>query len=717
MATPQEALLIALDHRDSGRTAEAEVLCRRILDAVPRYPDASYLLGVLLAQCGRLAEAVDHMRVAVADGSTNPGHHLHLAHALRAAGCLAEAAGHYRQTLSLSPEQPEALFFLAVTLEHLGDLDGAETAFTDTVRLRPRDAEARIRLARRLLARRAYAEAEPHLQAAQDIAPDQAGPHQLLGVALLHLRRDAEAVRAFREALHRAHDLADAAHDLGWLLEQQGHAADADAAHRRALMLAPAFVRSWQQRAGLRLAAADPAGARAAARRTVRLAPETPEAWNLLALAEKDEGRFEEAAAAAQAALCVAPALAAAWNTLGILRRQSAGPAAGLAAYARAAAADPGLDGPLINLAELELAEGLGEAAERHARQACALPAASVAAFTTLGIVRFALGRTQGAIAAYDEGLSRNPDTIKLRYNRSLALLRSGDWRRAWPEFEQGWHDTGGRHPRPNFAMPRWNGEALDGPLLVWGEQGVGDEVMFAGSIPDLVARGIVCRLDCDPRLVPLFARSFPGVAVAARGTAVGAAAHIPAGSLPGVLGLTADAAPRPAFLRPDPSAVADLRRRRADGRRVVGIAWRTKNRASTRQRSIDLAHLLRAVGRPGVTVVSLQYGDTADEIRTASAATGVPVAVDADVDAWNDLDRFAAQIAALDLVVSADTSTVHVAGALGVPVWTLLPHVADWRWLEERDTTVWYASMRLLRQQDPGDWAPVLARVAAGLA
>jgi hypothetical protein len=147
-----------------------------------------------------------------------------------------------------------------------------------------------------------------------------------------------------------------------------------------------------------------------------------------------------------------------------------------------------------------------------------------------------------------------------------------------------------------------------------------------------------------------------------------------------------------------------EFRRRYSDGRKIVGIAWHTKNKRSGRQRSVDLSLFKRLFSREDIRLVSLQYGNHGD--------LQVPVLVDPSVDQLSDMDTFAAQVAAMDLVITIDNSTAHLAGALGVPVWVLLPFVPEWRWFRTREDSPWYPSARLFRQPKPGDWHAVVERI-----
>ncbi|MBI3710900.1 MAG: hypothetical protein HY246_24910, partial [Proteobacteria bacterium] len=282
---------------------------------------------------------------------------------------------------------------------------------------------------------------------------------------------------------------------------------------------------------------------------------------------------------------------------------------------------------------------------------------------------------------------------------------------------------------RRDFRQPPWDGRPLSQTkLLLWGEQGVGDEIIYAGLVGEAGERAGACMLECEPRLVPLFARSFRQIEVVARSdpahpstVASDIGAQLALGSLPGLLRPSFDSfRPHRGYLAADPARAAALRARyRALGPGpVVGVGWRSSRRDLTRWKSSDLSDWGPILTLPGVVFVNLQYGDCRAELQQVQETIGVTIHDDREIDSLKDLDAFAAQVAATDLTVSISNTAVHFAGALNVPVWTLLPTGLGLLhyWFLEREDSPWYPSMRLFRQRKLGDWGDVIARVAAEL-
>jgi Flp pilus assembly protein TadD len=247
--------------------------------------------------------------------------------------------------------------------------------------------------------------------------------------------------------------------------------------------------------------------------------------------------------------------------------------------------------------------------------------------------------------------------------------------------------------------------------------------------LPDLLRLGGRCLVACDPRLAPLFARAFPQAfvrGVARRLDRAPAAFtepidyQLPCGSLPLFFRSSLAQFPRQArFLFADPRRVARWRQRYAKlgpGLKV-GISWKAGGQPiSRRKRTTSLADWAEVLATPGVRFVSLQYGECADELAAAREELGVTIHDWQDADALVDLDGFAAKLRALDLVISVGNATVHLAGALGVPAWALVPRVPGWRWLNAGESSPWYGSVRVLRQKELGQWGPVFEEIARGL-
>ena len=348
-------------------------------------------------------------------------------------------------------------------------------------------------------------------------------------------------------------------------------------------------------------------------------------------------------------------------------------------------------------------------------------------AWYKLGRVRAALGDWDGALGAYEKCLHYDPEHHDARYNLGNLQLGNELFDPGWMNYEARWVRPQPGPKRP-FDVPVWRGESLSGrTILVWGEQGVGEEILFASMIPDLIARAGHVLFESDPRLSPLFARSFAGVETIGRTypadpRTAGADIDVQSavGSLAPVLrARLADFDAQP-YLAADPAKVAVIRARYAalgEGAKI-GLSWFSSggNKIYSAAKSSPLMAWRPVLRRAGARFVNLQYGDVAADRAAVEDAFGVAIHVDPEIDQMASLDDFAAQIDALDLVITTSNTTAHVAGALGKEVWVLLPAKTDWRWSRRRDGSLWYPGLTMHRQDSGEDWVTLLERAGAAL-
>ena len=337
------------------------------------------------------------------------------------------------------------------------------------------------------------------------------------------------------------------------------------------------------------------------------------------------------------------------------------------------------------------------------------------------------LGRLPEAFADFDRALALRPVFALASFHLAMARLLVGDFERGWEGYEL--RRLSAEYASAPAGLPRWDGSPLEGrTILVTREQGLGDEIMFASMLPQLLAQARACVVECDPRLVATFRRSFPAATVFGTEPCGGLPqsispssidVRIEAGSLAGLLRRRAADFPRRAgYLRADPARVARWRERLAGvgpGLKV-GLSWTGGVRRTRRElRSLALEQLLPLLRTPGVRFVSLQYtAEARDDIEELRARHGIQV--EHWPEAIDDYDQTAALVCALDLVISVCTSLVHLGGALGRPVWVMAPVSPEWRYGLAGDSMPWYPSVRLFRQAAYRQWEPVIGAVAAEL-
>jgi tetratricopeptide (TPR) repeat protein len=506
------------------------------------------------------------------------------------------------------------------------------------------------------------AEAEVALARALEHRHDYAAALLLQSAVYEKQGRFEDAVDSLVLATHFEPDFAEAHFHLGVLAERQGHRGEAIAAYDRAIAADSGHAEAYNARGAVRLQRNDADGAASDFRRALDLKPEFFRAHsNLGAVLVTRLDCFDEGARHIESAWQLAPE-------------------------------DPDV---MCNRAMV--------------LQYC--------------------GRLAEALALCDRLIERDAKSDEARLSRALALLKQREFARGWPDYEArkriGWG-----YVARDFPFPEWNGEPLAGrTILIHTEQGLGDQIMFASCIPDIARLAGHCVLEAPEKLEALFRRSFPSATVVNAGLIAAGTewlkqvpaihCHVAIGSLPRYFRNTlADFPAHDGYLKADPGKIAAWRRRldSLPGAYKVGISWRGGAK-STRQslRSVALEQWLPILGRHDVAFVSLQYTDC--RIELAQMEREHDIRLHHWQEAIDDYDETAALACALDLVISVQTSIVHLGGALGRPVWVMVPAVAEWRYMQSGERIPWYPSVRVWRQGEPGAWEPVIARVARELA
>lgn len=570
-----------------------------------------------------------------------------------------------------------------------------------------------------------------------------------------HRRGDlGQAEKLYRAVLATAPETLDATNLLARLLVQVGRAGEAVPLLRHALDRAPNEAGLWLSYTECLLAAGQVVPAREAAETARRLASNDPdilylwceaqrlaEAWEMAAggyrqllsakpghagawlhLGEclRQMGDLPGALDAAKRALKLAPQAPECHNNLGGLIAAQGDHAVALGHFDEALRLRPNYALALINKAGSLRETGQADAALALARQAVQLTQGHPDAWLAQAQALHVLGDLPAAIVAYREALSRRPQDAEGQWNYALAALAQGDFVNGWLAYRWRWRKAEPPLPQRRWPWPEWSGEgAAPQKLLLWGEQGLGDRLLFLQFLPDLLAAGEL-TLETDPRLIPLLRRSFPQMQFAAETARVDPAllaerfdAHLPLGNLP------RRTPPGKAYLQADAARSAELSARyRRGGERLIGLSWRSANPALGAAKSLQPEAFERLAGLQDCRFVCLQYGATEAEHATFRSIFGDRYIHDPAIDAQNDLDGLAAQIAALDMVLTVSNVTAHLAGALGQDVWLLAPQGKSrfFYLMGAGEGTPWYPRMRIFRPMAAGDWTGLLQTVANSL-
>lgn len=553
----------------------------------------------------------------------------------------------------------DQLFQRAFSAHQAGKLEEAKALYLRVLKSTLADMETLYLLGTAYSQTEDYDQATLYLQRALKLNPNHVESLNNLGLTMKGQRKPREALTYYRRALALSPDYADAHNNVGNALELLGELDEAEPHLRRALELNPNHA----------------------------------DAYCNLGLVLNGKDRFEEAVQCFLRGIQLQPDHAISYDYLGQIYKTWGRLDQALACFDKAVMLSPNTYSPHNNR----------------------------------GAVLEELGRYDEALMEYQRAAEILPDDTMARWNQAFLFLRQGILDRGWEAHEMRLQLGGQVSIR--FPYPEWDGSSLEGKtVLIYAEQGLGDEIMFASCIPDVIASAAHCIIECAPRLGTLFKRSFPtATVVASPRMEVGWLLDVPkidvqvaAGSLPRFFRPTIESFPqRRGYLQADAQRVDHWRSRVAllgPGLKV-GICWRSGLSVGERHRYYsDLTQWGEIFKVPGVHFINLQYGECAEELREAQEKFGVPITVFQDIDLREEIDESAALMSTMDLVISAATVVVEIAGAQGIEIFRIDAFGKHWVSLGCADRMPWHPSMRPIGQSSPGDWDTQMVVVAEAL-
>lgn len=622
------------------------------------------------------------------------------------AGDIAGAAFAYRALLKKSPRDAQLISLLGVAMLQLGNPTEAVELLQDAARRCPNSSDILDNLGSALRAAGHPAPAVEAHRKALNLRPGHAPYLFNLGNALAALGTHLLAIDAYRRSLDVRPGHPGAIYNLANSQRAVGDLAGARANYMALLDADPNHAQAWNNLGAVLAREGELAGAEQAYRRSLAARPGHAETLSNLGNVLVERGKLGEALGFHRAAVDAAPDSAEAIIFLGVALQELDQIDAAIDAYRLGLRLEPGnLDG-LTNLgAALELAGNLTEA-EAVLSQALSLAPESADVWGNIGLCRLAQGDRLRGLSALDRALEIDPELPRVRISRALLRLEDGQLQDGWIDY--GWRFAAGEAiPDRHFFVPAWRGDRLTGKkLLIWREQGLGDEVMFASLYAEAMTRVSSTIIECDPRLTGLFTRSFPGAVVRAQrlppdGIDVPERTdtdfHIPAGDLPRLLcpgGISGfNGAP---YLVVDRGRSINARKwlDSLPGGLKVGICWRSRLVTTRRRHNYaPVSSWAPLLAVSGIQVINLQYMARPEEIETLQE-NGSTLHVMPGLDLSDDLEGLAALIANLDLVITAPTAVGEMAGAVGTPVWRLVGD-RDWSTLGT-GIRPWFSSMRL---------------------
>jgi tetratricopeptide (TPR) repeat protein len=597
-------------------------------------------------------------------------------------GEIQQAESLCKEVLDMEPKNSAALFTLGVIFLQSGNYDLSISYLEKSLQIDQTNAAAYYNLGISLQEKNHLDKAILYYQRAIELDPDLAPAYCNLGAVFQKINEFDKAIPYYQKALELDPLLVSASYNLGSVLQEKGELEEAIPYYQMTLKLNPAFADAWNTLGSVLQGKGQIDEAIDYYLRAIECDPHLADAYYNLGKALMDKGQLEEAMAYYQKALELRPNFAEAHNNLGFCL----------------------------------LEQGQSDKALLRFEKAISLKADFAEAYYNLALYHHDRNFPDEAIHYYEKTIQLKPDFVDAHWNMACALLLTGDFDKGWKEYEWRWELKGHRGHR--FSLPRWDGSEISGKtILLHAEQAFGDTIQFVRYAPLIAQRGAKVILQ-SPKVLVRLLRSVKCIEqVVADGAQLPKIdLHCPLLSLPLALGTALNSIPAQIpYIHVDPLLFQKWRDRlQPDGSRTkIGLVWRGRIKEKReRRRACSLGQLLNLTQFENATFYSLQKRDVAEQAEIHPQNMKL-------VDYTEELDDFldtAALVANLDLIISVDTAVAHMAGALGKPVWTMLPFAADWRWMLDRTDTPWYPSMRLFRQPSPGNWQAVISDVAREL-
>ena len=746
--TTEQTMLRAKSHEKKGEVDQARLLYKTILDSFPNNKRAQQALAGLnepksvvsnkginppqdqlnalleLYNEGQLSAAVDKAQLLVLDFPSSFVLWNILGAANKGLGRTEDAASAFKRVTELNPTYADGFNNLGATLQDQGKLDEAIAAYNKALSIKPDHAAAHNNLGNTLQDQGKFNDAIGSYQRALKIKPDYAEAHNNMGNVLKDQGKFEETIEAYQRALKFKPDYAEAHNNMGIVLKDQSKIEDAIGSYQRALKFKPDYADAHYNMGVTLQHQGKLNDAIEAYQRALKIKPDYAEAHNNMGIALQDQSKFKDAIEAYQCALKINPDYAEAHNNMGIALQDQCKFEDAIEAYQRALKIKPDYAEAHNNMGNVLKDQGKFEETIEAYQRALKFKPDYAETHYNMGVVLKDQGKLDEAIEAYKRALKIKPDYAEAHNNMGQALLMNYDFTKGFRSWEWRWKTKQNIGKELASSKPKWEGQK-GRRVLLWAEQGIGTEIMFASLIPELNVFCSKLIVQCDKRLIPLFERSFsPNIIYQSKQGSTQETEYdfqISNASLAEILRISLDSFPKPsgAYLQCKKSKSDELRKliSKNGARKLIGISWHSASVIQgASHRNVALEQLAGHLCDNGTEIVSLQYGDISEQISQLKQSSGINVTEVKEIDNHNDIDGLAALISACDLVVSIDNVTAHLAGALGVDTKVLLPFSPDWRWGVKQPSSYWHSSLQLYHQHRPNEWEEVFVELRKGL-
>ena len=666
-ASIAKLLNTAVEHHQAGRLKDAEKLYWAVLNLNPAQADALNLLGVIAHHGGDIDKALSLFEKAVDAAPKLPNIHYNKANALRDAGKTQEAYLSYNTALSHDPQHKDSLLNVALMLQNNDQPRKALGFLSKLIAYFPQDSKAHINM----------------------------------GLCCASMGNPIGAVDALAKAL----DLQPKDPTINF-------------------QLAKAYSDVWKFDQAAEYA-----------KKALDYKPDWPQVHSFLGITFARDGKFKDSIFHCEKAKSLDPSNAAYAVALGFAY-QAAGNNDAAATHLLKASKQDGISPDLFNSLASIAHEDSGPWPALKLLEYSMAVKTSTAALNNIGVMLQDLGLHALSLPFYEKAKILDPGYIKSAIAIGHLRLLFGQLEQGWSELEAQLMDANSIEQQEK-KLPFWQGEDLtEKTILIFFTADLGEHILQSSLISELIPKAARVIVKCSSRMVAIFKRSFPSVDVISGedverlSDAVSTADfQFPALHIGKFCRRNFDEFPRrtEGYLKANANLTNTLREKylkHANGKKIVGVAWHSLNSQIGGFKAIPIEALKPILDTDKILFVSLQYGNITEQLNKLSSSTNIKIYNDDTVDQLVDMDSFFAQVAAMDLVITISNTTAHVAGALAVPTWVMLPRQGLgplWFWFLERTNSPWYQSVRLFRQQDAGSqesvwWHSVIDDVVKNL-
>ena len=633
-------------------------------------------------------------------------------------GNLQEAEILYRKAIEINPNFAESYYNLGITLQKLSKYKEAEFYTRKAIKIKPNHAKAHLHLGIILKNHGKLVEAEIAYNKASKLKPDSAEVHINLGDILQGLGKLQEAELSYRKGIELKPNYADAHINLGTILQDLGKSQEAELSYRKAIKLKPDFSEAYTNLGSLLRDFGKLQEAEISTRKAIELKPNDANAHSNLGIILKDLGKSQEAEVEFLKAIKLKPDYAEAYSNLGIILKELGKLQEAKFSISKAIEINPNFDQAHFNLGNILNDLGNLQDAELSYRKAIKINPEFANYHYNLGKTLRILGKCKYAELSLRKAIELNPKSEEARYELSLVLLKTHNFEEGLNKYESRWKIKGNKKQLITSKL-EWSNKNK-GRVLLWGEQGVGDEILFASLIPELV--NIVDQLivQVDKRLIPLFKRSFDErIIYIHKNQKLDEERYDFQISMGSVIKYFRNnkrsfKKGKEEYIKANKIKTLNYRDKLykySKSKRLIGISWKSKSRAH-KYRSISLEKFIMGIYIPNTCFVNLQYGDTKDEINNIKKKYGINIYTLEEVDTFNDLDNLASLINACDMVVSIENLIFALAGALGVESKILLRPDCTWYNGDIDLKSYWFKNQSFYRQSSSGAWEEALNQI-----